>query len=140
MRGAVPAPSSEPRRPIGIRGLVLDAPEWLPDEARPIFEEAARDLAATGTLKPGDRHGLAIWASLQATAARALDALAKADPTSIEAKRAQVMALGAIDKASRIAGEYGLTPLSRVRLGVQRLAGQTLLARLAEQQDGGAAA
>jgi phage terminase small subunit len=106
--------------PRGVRGLLLDAPEWLVDaDARDIFARAAQDLAATGSLRPSDAQGLAQWAMLSALAARTLRQLAEhPNPDSLEAKRLQVLAFGAVDRAARLAGEFGLAPLPRLRLGV----------------------
>lgn len=142
MRGATPAPfgpaANHPPARRGDVGLVLEAPEWLAadEDAAAIFAEAAADLASTGAVRPADRHGLALWATLTATATRALrDLAAHPDPSSIAAKRLQVTALNATDKAARLAGEYGLTPVSRIRLGVQQLEGISILKMLGLDSD-----
>jgi phage terminase small subunit len=142
MRGRTPDAvgpvANLPAVPRGVRGLVLSAPDWLASdpEAAAIFAEAADDLAALGAVRPADRHGLALWSQLTATATRALRELAAhPDPASIAAKRLQVTAHSATDKAARLAGEYGLTPVSRLRLGLQTLEGHRLLAVLAEEEE-----
>lgn len=137
MKGRSPDPvraSANVPAPRGVRGLLLDPPGWLVDqEGQAIFARAAQDLAATGALRPSDAEGLAQWAMLSALAARTLRQLAEhANPDSIEAKRLQVLAFGAVDRAARLAGEYGLAPLPRLRLGVQHLEARSLLAMFDE--------
>jgi hypothetical protein len=101
--------------------------------ATEMFADAAHDLAGTGMVRPSDRYGLALWAAATATATRALGELADhPDPASIEAKRLQVMAFQSMDKAARLASDFGLGPVARLRLGVGHLQSTSLLAIIDE--------
>lgn len=139
MRGRIPdalGPANGPAVSHGVAGLVLDPPEWLTGDARELFAEAASDLAKTGAVRPMDATLLALWATLTAAAIRALVTLAaEPDPGSAEAKRLSVQAMTAVDKSLKIGAEMGLSPLSRVRLGVHQLQGTSLLASLGDLED-----
>jgi phage terminase small subunit len=138
MKGALPAKDTAERRSpaTGLPGTVLNAPEWLDDDARALFDAAATDLARLGNVvQPSDAISLAQWATASLLAQRGLAELARrTDTDTLDYKRVQASAFKALEAATRLAGDFGLLPAPRTRLGVQHLAGMGLLERLNESR------
>jgi phage terminase small subunit len=131
MKGALPSRQTLARpQPVRGRDEPLAPPVWLPDTARSIFEEAARGLAATRGLIDSDAELLGFYALACAEARRGFERMAELDPASGDHKRAKASALGMLDRAIKIASDFGLAPLPRLRYGVGHLEGLSLIARL----------
>ena len=114
-----------------------EPPEWLDPLACAIWREYLHDLAPMKIFVESDRILLGHLCALLANAQRALTALAGLEPGSPEEKRVRVSYNDSLAHARQIAGDFGMTPVARLRLGLLQVKGASLLGLLNGEEDGG---
>jgi P27 family predicted phage terminase small subunit len=137
MRGVKPKPArlrllegNPGRRPIRPEVTPpageTTCPEHLDAVAQAEWQRLAPGMAERGVLTPWDRAALAaycaswsLWIDAAAKVA-ALGAVVKAPKTGVPMQNPYLsIANGAQDRMAKLAGELGLTPVSRTRLAVE---------------------
>ena len=145
MRGRKPEPNhlkvvegtfrknrAHPERDVGLRAERLEAPSWLSDAEREVFEEVASTLYAIGLSTRLEVNLLVLYAQTAVRHRLASDLLRRmqADDKGAHAvivrtaagswKRNPVVAALHAEAAelTRLGSELGLSPVARIRLGV----------------------
>lgn len=130
--------------------VLMEPPEDLTPEAARIWEEILPDLIAAKVFRPSDgillselcstlamaRGFRAEIAKLQEEHALALESrdFEGADSLSQMIKRARSGYLQSLKAAMSIAGEFGISPVARLRLGLMQIQGNSLLGALRAQR------
>ena len=115
----------------------LEAPESLSPGAREIWETIVPDLASKGVYQPSDVLLLEQWCEAMDGARRSMAAAKAWEAGSLEEKRARASWADYMTQANRIAAEFGITPVARLRLGLMKLQGQSFLSGLKDALEGG---
>lgn len=118
----------------------MQAPDDLTPEAKKVWDLAISDLIALRVFRPSDALMLQEFCELLATAQKFRRALAnEPDMGGQEAKRLRAGWLQSFKAAASISAEFGMSPVARIRLGLMKAQGGTLLGRLSQQDKPGEA-
>jgi P27 family predicted phage terminase small subunit len=136
-RGPKPAPGGEvantPQPPSGTV-VAMKAPADLSDDAKKVWDLAVSDLIALRVFRPSDALMLQEFCELLAQAQKFRRSLQdEPDMGSQEAKRLRTGWLQSFKAAASISAEFGMSPVARIRLGLMKAQGGTLLGKLNAQ-------
>ena len=135
----------------GEVGVIVGPPEEISDPAKVIWDTLVPDLVSMGVFTVSDTFLLfemcEALASAQAFRREATSLQRQlenfdqtgdfdnADRASSRLKRARAGYLQNMKLVMSIAGEFGISPVARLRLGLMKLQGGTLLSAMAEEDD-----